>query len=142
MTKAVYIGGTKIGYATSCEVAPDISDAEETKTFDGPIIDVPESISWTVDIEKLRYHKTIADYKNMEKLLFDMFFNKKTITVIESSKTADGDTLIVKQAVYKATIKDKKYKIDPESRTVENLSFKGEAMDEWINGEKVDVSPL
>ena len=135
--KEVYVGGVKLGYANKAEVTPDITDAEETKTFDGPILDTPESISWTVSIDKLRYATTVASYKEMEILLLSMFKEKKTVKVVEYSKTADGKTLKVTSAVYNCAITDKKYSIDPESRTVENLSFKGSPCDTWINGEKL-----
>ena len=137
MAKEVYIGGVKVGYANKAEVSPDITDAEETKTFDGPILDIPESVSWTVSIDKLRYDKTIASYKEVEILLLSMFKEKKSVTVVETSKMADGKTLKVKTVVYNCAITDKKYTVDPESRTAENLSFKGSPCDTWVNGEKL-----
>ena len=136
MVKEIYIDGKKLGYANKAEVSPDVTDAEETKTFDGPILDVPESISWEVSIDKLRYDKTISSYKEMERLLFSMFRNKKTIRIRETSKVPDG-TLTVTTQVYNCVLTNKKYSIDPESRTVENLSFKGSPVDEWVNGEHV-----
>lgn len=135
--KAVYIGGVRLGYANKAEVTPDITDAEETKTFDGPILDTPESISWEVSIDKLRYDKSIASYKQVEILLLQMFKEKKTVQVTEVVKMADGNEMKVDTKVYGCAITDKKYSIDPESRTVENLTFKGSPMDTWINGEKL-----
>lgn len=135
--KEVYIAGIKVGHANNAEVAPDIKDAEELKTFDGTIVETPESVSWTVNIDKVRLAKTIQSYKEVEILLLSMFKEKKTVKVVESTKMEDGSTLKVTSVVYNCAIKDKKYKIDPESRTVENLSFKGSPCDTWINGEKL-----
>ena len=133
-TKWVYIGGTKIGYANKAEVSPDITDAEETKTFDGNIVDVPENIAWTVSVDKVRYGKTILSYAELELLLLSMFKTKKTVRIVEETKLADGSTLRVDNRVYNCVITDKKYTIDAESRTVENLSFKGSPCDTYING--------
>ena len=135
--KAIFIGGVRLGYANKAEVTPDITDAEETKTFDGPILDTPESISWEVSIDKLRYATTIQSYKEIEILLLQMFKEKKTVQVNEIVKMADGNEMKVVTKVYNCAITDKKYSIDPESRTVENLTFKGSPMDTWINGEKL-----
>ena len=132
-TKWVYIGGTKIGYANKAEVSPDITDAEETKTFDGNIVDVPENIAWTVSVDKVRYGKTILSYAELELLLLSMFKTKKTVRIVEETKLADGSTLRVDNRVYNCVITDKKYTIDAESRTVENLSFKGSPCDTYIN---------
>lgn len=137
MAKEVYVGGVKIGYANKAEVSPDITDAEETKTFDGPILDTPESISWTISVDKLRYGTTVASYKAIETLLLSLFKEKKSVKIIETTKMADGKTLKVATVVYNCAITDKKYSIDPESRTVENLSFKGNPCDTWINDEKL-----
>ena len=137
MSKQIWIGKKRIGYANKAEVSPDITDAEETKTFDGPILDTPESVSWTVSVDKLRYDKTVASYKEIEILLLSMFKEKKTVQVVETTKIADGSTLRVDTKVYNCAITDKKYSIDPESRTVENLTFKGEPCDTWVNGEKL-----
>lgn len=137
MVKEVYVAGVKLGYANKAEVSPDITDAEETKTFDGSIIDVPESISWEISIDKLRYAKTIQSYKEVEILLLQMFKEKKSVKVVETTKMADGSTLKVATVVYNCAITDKKYSIDPESRTVENLSFKGSPADTWVNDEKL-----
>ena len=134
--KEIYIDGINLGYATKAEVSPDITDAEETKTFDGPILDVPESVSWEVSIDKVRYDKTVASYREIERLLLSMFTEKKTVKVRETSKLPDGD-LIVTSVVYNCVLTDKKYSIDPESRTVENLSFKGSPMAEWVNGKQI-----
>ena len=133
--KWVYIGGVKLGYANKADVSPDITDADETKTFDGNIVDNPESISWTVEIDKLRYDKNVASYAEMEALLLSMFNKqKKTVRVIEDSTLADGTTLRVDDRVYNCVITNKKYSVDAESRTVENLSFKGSPCDRYING--------
>ena len=132
-TKWVYIGGTKIGYANKAEVSPDITDAEETKTFDGNIVDVPENIAWTVSVDKVRYGKTILSYAELELLLLSMFKTKKTVRIVEETKLADGSTLRVDNRVYNCVITDKKYTIDADSRTVENLSFKGSPCDTYIN---------
>ena len=134
--KEVYIGDTKIGYANSAEVSPDITDAEETKTFDGPIIDTPESVGWEVSIDKIRYATTIADYKAVEILLLGMFKNKETVRIVEKTNLPDGE-LEVETTVFECVISDKKYSIDPESRTVENLTFKGNRMEHRINGDLV-----
>ena len=132
-TKWVYIGGTKIGYANKAEVSPDITDAENTPTFDGNIVDVPENIAWTVSVDKVRYGKTILSYAELELLLLSMFKTKKTVRIVEETKLADGSTLRVDNRVYNCVITDKKYTIDAESRTVENLSFKGSPCDTYIN---------
>ena len=137
MVKEVYVGGLKLGYANKAEVSPDITDVEETKTFDGPVVDTPESISFEVSVDKIRYDKTIASYKQVEIALLEMFKTKKSVKVVETTKMADGKTLKVTTVVYNCVLTDKKYSIDPESRTVENLSFKGSPMDTWVNGEKL-----
>lgn len=137
MVKEVIIGGKHVGYANKAEVSPDITDAEETKTFDGSIIDTPESIAWKIDIDKIRYDKTSKSYAEMETLLLSMFKTPKTITIREDSKGADGKDITVETNVYDCLLSDKKYSIDAESRTAENLSFKGSPMEEKVNGKVV-----
>ena len=136
-TKWVNIDGKPLGYANKVEISPDITDAETTPTFDGNIVDVPENIAWTISIDKIRYGKTVASYAEIERLLLSMFKEKKTVHVREFTTIADGSTLSVDTQVYNCVITDKKYTIDAESRTVENLSFKGSPMDEWVGGKKV-----
>lgn len=135
--KLVYVGGMKLGHANKAEVSPDITDAEEIKTFDGTIVETPESVAWNVSVDKLRYDTTIASYKQVETLLLSMFKEKKSVKVVENSKMEDGSKLRVTSVVYNCAIKDKKYTIDPTSKTVENLSFKGSPCDTWVNGEKL-----
>ena len=136
-TKWFHIAGVKIGYCNKAEITPDITDAETTATFDGSLVDVPENIAWTVSVDKLRYDKSIQSYAEVEALLLSMFKEKKTIAVTEHTTLADGSTLKVATKVYGCVITDKKYTVDPESRTVENLEFKGSPCDTFINGELV-----
>jgi len=137
MVKQITIGGKKLGYANKADVSPDITDAEETKTFDGSIIDTPESIAWKVDIDKIRYDTTSNSYATMETLLLSMFKTPQTITIHEDTKGADGKDIIVETNIYGCLLTDKKYSIDAESRTAENLSFKGSPMEQKVNGKVV-----
>lgn len=134
-TKVIYIDGVHVGYANKVEVSPEISNSDPIKTFDGPIPSGTSEISWNVNIDKLRYG-TVAQYKQMEALLLSMFDNPKTIKVVESAKGVD-EKIKVTQHIYKCTLTDKKYTLEVESDTVENLSFKGTSMKEWVNGEEI-----
>lgn len=136
-SKAVYIDGVKIGYANKAEISPEITGQEETPTFDGAIIDTADSISWTISIDKIRYDSSIKHYMQIETILLSCFKNKKTVKITEGSKLPDGDLWVTTQ-VYNCMLTDKKYTLDAESRTVENLEFKGTAIDTWINGEKMN----
>jgi len=137
MVKKITIGATTLGYANKADVSFDITDAEETKTFDGSIIDNPESIACKIDIDKIRYGKTSNSYAEVEKLLFSMFKTPQTVTVSEDTQAADGSTILVESTVFSCLLTDKKYTIDAESRTVENVSFKGSPMEQKVNGEVV-----
>ena len=134
--KAVYVDGQKIGYANKAEVSPEISGQEETATFDGKIIDTADSISWTISIDKIRYDSSIKHYIQIEGILLSCFKNKKTVKVVETTELPDGNLTVTTQ-VYNCMLTDKKYTVDAESRTVENLEFKGTSMDSWINNEKM-----
>ena len=137
MVKEITIGGKHLGYANKADVSPDITDAEETKTFDGSIIDTPESIAWKIDIDRIRYDKTSNSYAEMETLLLSMFKTPQPITIYETTRGADGGEIRVATNVYNCVLTDKKYSINAESRTVENLSFKGSPMTQYVNGNKV-----
>ena len=133
--KDIYIDTLHLGYANKAEVSPDIKNSDPDLTFDGAVPNGSDDISWTVSIDKLRYGK-IEDYKAMETLLLSMLKTPKKITIIERKDSIDGQ-LRVTTAVYKCTLTDKKYTIDTENNTVENLSFTGTSMREWVNGEEI-----
>ena len=134
-SKRIYINNIKVGYANKVELSPDITNAEPVKTFDGGVPNGSDDVSWSVTIDKLRYGK-ISDYKTMETLLLSMFKTPYTISIIEEVIGVDG-TIKVQNNVYKCILTDKKYSIDVESNTVENLSFTGAYMREYINGEQI-----
>jgi len=133
--KDIYIDTIHLGYANKAEVSPDISHAEPTPTFDGPVPNGSDTVTWNVSIDKLRYGK-IEDYKAIETLLLSMIKTPKKITIIERKDSIDGQ-LRVTTAVYKCVLSDKKYTMDMENNTVENLSFTGTSMKEWVNGEEI-----
>lgn len=133
--KTIYIDTIHVGYANKAEISPEISNADPIKTFDGPIPSGSSEISWNVTIDKLRYG-TVAEYKQLEALLLSMLNNPKSIKIVEKTNGVDGP-LKVKTIVYKCNLNDKKYTLDAESETVENLSFKGTSMREWVNDEEI-----
>ena len=133
--KEIYIDTLHLGYANKCEVSPDIKNSDPENTFDGPVPTGTDTVNWNVNIDKLRYGK-VADYAQTERLLLSMLKTPKTIKVIERAKGVDGE-LRVTQYIYKCTLTDKKYTMDVENSTVENLSFTGTSMKEWVNGEEI-----
>ena len=134
-TKKIMISNKRVGYANKVEVSPNITNAEPVATFDGGVPNGNDEVTWSVTIDKLRYGK-ITDYLNMEKLLLSMLKTPYTITITEDVTAIDG-TMTVQTKVYKAVLTDKKYTIDAESNTVENLSFTGASMKEFVNGEEI-----
>ena len=132
--KEIYFNDLFVGYGNKAEVSPETSNSE-VKTFTGVITDGNAEIAWNVNIDKIRYGK-IKDYVKIEKLVHQMFTQPGSIKIIERTKTVDG-VLEVKQQVYNCIVSDKKYTLDPESRTVESLAFKGSKMREWVNGEEI-----
>ena len=133
--KDIYIDTVHLGYANKVEVSPDIKNADPDLTFDGSVPNGSDEVLWNVSIDKLRYGK-IEDYKTVESILLSMIKTPRKIVIIERKDSIDG-TLKVQTNVYKCTLKDKKYTIDTENNTVENLSFTGTTMKEWVNGEEI-----
>jgi len=133
--KDIYIDTTHLGYANKAEVSPDIKNSDPDLTFDGSVPNGSDEVVWNVSIDKLRYGK-IEDYKTMESILLSMIKTPRKIVIIERKDSVDG-TLKVQTNVYKCTLTDKKYTIDTENNTVENLSFTGTTMKEWVNDEEI-----
>ena len=132
--KKIYIRDIHVGYATTVNVSPETS-TEQTPTFDGVITDGTDIIPWTVSIDKIRYGK-ISEYIELEKLLHGMFTKPENIKVVEESNTVDG-SLRVTDIIYNCILETKDYEINTDSRTVENLSFKGTDLNKWVNGEQI-----
>lgn len=129
-TKEIYISSLRVGNGTGVEVKPSIQ-AETIDTFDGPVNNGNDKISWEVSIEKLRYG-TVKEYTDLEKLLFTMLTQPEPIKLIENVTMKDGSAKVT-EIIYNCIISDKNYKWDTKSKTVENLTFKGEKLKKWVN---------
>ena len=130
----IYLGTLKLGYANKAEVKPE-TQTSDVATFDGVITDGEKNISWTISIDQVRYGK-VKDYITIQKKLHKMFTVPDSVKIVETSQTVDG-TIKVTDQVYNCLVDDKNYSIDPESRTIESLSFKGGKLKKWINGEEI-----
>lgn len=133
-TVEIYLGTLRLGYANKADVKPSTQTSEVT-TFDGVITDGEKNISWEISIDQVRYGK-IKDYIAIQKKLHQMFTIPDSVKIVETSETVDG-TIKVTDQVYNCLVDDKNYSIDPESRTVESLTFKGSKLKKWINGEEI-----
>ena len=128
--KEIYIDNQRVGYATSVEVSPE-TNTEETVTFDGVITDGTANVSWSVEIEKLRYGK-VSDYIKVEQLLHSMMNNPKSVKIIEKVKVPEG-VMTVEDIIYDCIVEGKDYSIEADARTVESLSFKGAKATKKVN---------
>ena len=131
---SIYLGTMLLGYGNKVDLSPS-TKTSEVDTFDGVITDGEKDLSWKLAIDKVRYGK-IKDYIAIEKKLHKMFTVPETIKIVEESETVDGTLKVVDQ-ISNCFVDDKKYSIDPSSRTIENLSFKGNKLKKWINGEEI-----
>ena len=132
--KEIYIDNQRVGYSTSVEVSPE-TNTEETVTFDGVVKNGTKNVSWTVEIEKLRYGK-ISDYIAIEKLLHTMMDNPKPVKIIEKVKVPEG-TMTVTQIIRDCVVDGNDYSIEADARTVESLSFKGSSATKAVNNTKI-----
>jgi len=133
-----FIGSTYIGYGQKGELSPDISN-DTLPTFDGPIPDIGVPPSWELTLDRIRYAGNVKDFIAVEQLVYSMLKTPQNVKIINKVPLANGETAKVTEILYNATLTDKKASFDAETRTVENLAFKGTKVRKWVNGEEIPI---
>ncbi len=120
--KQIIIGGKRLMYGTSVKCSPEISSSS-TQTFDGAITQGLDNVSWTIEIERVRYDNKVT-HQNISQLIESMFSRAKNVTIRETVKPAGQDPYTVVDNYFGCIVDGADYSISVDEHTVENLKFK------------------
>ena len=134
-----YIEDVYIGYGTKGELSPDITN-DVIPTFDGPVSDIGVDPSWELTIDRLRYAGTLKEFITIEQLIYSMLRTPKNLKIVDEITLESKETAKVTEILYNATLTDKKATFDPETRTAENLAFKGTKVRKWVSGKEIIIT--
>lgn len=140
MTKRVkyYIENIYIGYGTKGELSPDLNN-DTIATFDGPVAEIGVPPSWEFTLDRLKYAGTVDEFMKIETMIYSTISTPKNIKIVDRVNLESGETAEVIEILYGATLTDKKATFDAESRTAENLAFKGTKVRKWVNGKEIKI---
>ena len=133
-----YIGSTYIGYGQKGELSPDISN-DTISTFDGPVSDIGVPPSWEITLDRLKYAGTVKEFIAVEQVIYNTLKTPQNLKIVDSVTLESGETAKVTEILYSAALTDKKASFDAETRTVENLAFKGTKVRKWVNGKEITI---
>ena len=133
-----YVGSTYIGYGQKGELSPDISN-DTIPTFDGPVADIGVPPSWELTLDRLKYAGTVQEFIAIEQTIYNTLKTPQNLKIVDKVTLESGETAKVTEILYSAVLTDKKASFDAETRTVENLAFKGTKVRKWVNGTEVKI---
>lgn len=115
-------GVLRILYGTGVKESPDVSNADSISTFSGAIVQGTDTISYTLEIEKLRYENMEMHQKLSEKLEY-MMRNPEPITVIDTIRPKGEAPYQVKKMYKQCIVSGNDYEMKPDEHTAESLKF-------------------
>ena len=133
-----YIGSTYIGYGQKGELSPDISN-DTLRTFDGPVSDIGVPPSWKLTLDRLKYAGNVKEFIAIEQVIYNTLKTPQNLKIVDMVTLESGETAKVTEILYSATLTDKKASFDAETRTVENLAFKGTKVRKWVNSTEITI---
>ena len=133
-----YIGSTYIGYGQKGELSPDISNGT-LPTFDGPVSEIGTPPSWEITLDRLKYAGNVKEFIAIEQVIYNTLKTPQNLKIVDRVTLESGETAKVTEVLYSASLTDKKASFDAETRTVENLGFKGTKVRKWVNGTEIKI---
>ena len=120
--KQIIIAGKRLLYGTSVKCSPEISSSS-TQTFDGAITQGLNDVSWTIEIERVRYDKQVTHQK-LSQLIEEMFSVPHVVTIRETVRPSGQDPYTIVDNYYGCIVDGADYSISTDDHTVENLKFR------------------
>ena len=119
--KKIIIGGKTVLYGTSVKASPELKSSS-TSTFSGAITSGLGDVSWTVEIERVRYDKKTT-HQELSQLLESMFDTPRMVSIRETVRPKGEDPYTVIDNYHGCIVSDNSYEIKADDHTVESLKF-------------------
>lgn len=124
--KQVIIGneGSTISmmYGTGVKGSPETSEST-TDTFSGAVVQGTRKVSYTLEIDKLRY-EGMAQHMQLSNKIESMMENQEDITIIDTIYPKGNKPYQVIDHYYGCIVNGNDFEIKPTENTAENLKFK------------------
>ena len=119
--KQIIIGGKKLMYGTSVKASPEISSSS-TQTFDGAITQGLDNVSWTIEIERVRYDSKTT-HQQLSQLIEEMFSHPKNVTIRETVKPSGQTPYTVVDNFFGCIVDGNDYEISVYSFPLAHISI-------------------
>ena len=90
-------------------------------------------------LDRIKYAGSVKEFIAVEQLVYSMLKTPRNVKVVDEIVLENGETAKVTEILYNASLTDKKASFDAETRTVENLAFKGTKVRKWVNGKEITI---
>ena len=130
--KQVIIDGVTMMYGTSVKSSPEVSNST-TQTFDGAVTQGLRDVSWTIEIDRVRYDSKVT-HRKLSQIIEEMMETPKMVTVREIVRPVGEKPYVIKDNFFGCITDGNDYEIKPDDHTVENLKFKAQKrVREWAD---------
>lgn len=81
----------------------------------------------------------MKEFIAVEQVIYNTLKTPENLKIVDTVTLESGETAKVTEILYSASLTDKKASFDAETRTVENLAFKGTKVRKWVNGQEITI---
>ena len=130
--KEVIIAGKRVMYGTGIKASPETNNST-TSTFDGNIVQGTKDVSYSIEIDRVRYDSQTT-HRALSEKVDDMMENPDIITIRETVRPSGEAPYVIVDNFFDCITDSNDYDIKTDDHTVENLKFKASRRERKYEG--------